>query len=73
MSEAFDITPLIRKLESIFVLSADEKDILQSIIGAVKTLEADQDIVREGDRPSACCLILDGFAHRYKLTETGER
>jgi hypothetical protein len=53
MSEAFDRAPLIRKLESIFVLSADEKDILQSISGIIKTLEADQDIVREGDRPSA--------------------
>ena len=73
MSEAFDRAPLIRKLESIFVLSADEKDALQSISGTVKTLEADQDIVREGERPSACCLILDGFAYRYKLTETGKR
>jgi CRP-like cAMP-binding protein len=29
--------------------------------------------VREGDRPSECCLILEGFAYRYKLTEEGKR
>src|SRR4051812_8360903 len=73
MTEPFDATPLIRKLETIFVLSDDEKNALQSISGTVKTFGARQDLVREGDRPSACCLILDGFAYRYKLTETGKR
>lgn len=73
MTEAFDAAPLIRKLETIFVLSEDERDTLQSLTGSVRTLGADQDIVREGDRPSACCLILEGIAHRYKLTESGKR
>jgi CRP-like cAMP-binding protein len=73
MAEAFDATPLIRKLETIFALSDDEKNALQSISGTIRTLDARQDIVREGDRPSACCLILDGFACRYKLTATGQR
>jgi CRP-like cAMP-binding protein len=73
MTETFDATPLIRKLETIFVLSDDERDALQSISGTVKTLDADQDIVREGDRPSACCLLLEGFLHRYKLTDDGKR
>ena len=73
MPEAFDATSLIRKLESIFALSDDEKNALQSISGTVETLDARSDIVREGDRPSACCLILDGFACRYKLSESGKR
>jgi CRP-like cAMP-binding protein len=57
----------------LIVLSDAEKDALQSLSGTVKTLEADQDIVREGERPSTCCLVLDGFVHRYKMTETGKR
>jgi CRP-like cAMP-binding protein len=73
MNEAFDATPLIHKLGSQIVLSDDERNALQSITGTIKTLDAHQDIVREGDRPSACCLILEGFAYRYKLTETGKR
>ncbi|KAA2237816.1 Crp/Fnr family transcriptional regulator [Salinarimonas soli] len=39
----------------------------------VQETRADQDIVREGDRPSHCCLLLDGFACRYKFTQTGRR
>ena len=73
MTEAFDATPLIRKLESIFVLSDEERHALQSVTGTVRTLDADQDIVCEGDRPSVCCLILDGFGYRYKLTQGGKR
>ena len=73
MTEAFDATPLIRKLETIFALSDDEKNALQSISGTVKTLDARQDIVCEGDRPSACCRLLNGFACRYKLTHDGKR
>jgi hypothetical protein len=36
----------------------------------VKDLKADQDIVRDQDRPSQCCLILEGFACRYRGTLT---
>lgn len=35
--------------------------------------EADQDIVREGDRPSQCFALLDGFVSTYKTTRTGKR
>jgi hypothetical protein len=38
MTEAFDATPLIRKLETIFVLSDDEKNALQSISGGTVNL-----------------------------------
>src|SRR5215207_5810393 len=66
-------TPLIHKLESILVLSEGEKDVLQSISGTIKIVGPRQDLVREGDRPSECCLILEGFAYRYKLTHEGKR
>src|SRR5215218_4848801 len=33
----------------------------------------DQDIVREGDRPTHCCLVIEGFTCRYKFTEEGKR
>ncbi len=66
-------TPLIHKLESILVLSEDEEDVLRKLSGTVKSLGPRQDLVCEGDRPSECCLILEGFAYRYKLTEEGKR
>ena len=37
----------------------------------VRSYARGEDIVREGDIPSECCLILEGFACRYKLLPTG--
>jgi len=64
---------MIRKLESIFPLSAEEKQALQGLPVQVTVLKADQDIVRVGDRPSQCCLLLDGFTCIYKITAEGKR
>ena len=61
-------TPLIHKLESILALSEDEKHVLRKLSGTIKSVGPRQDLVREGDRPSECCLILEGFAYRYKQT-----
>jgi CRP-like cAMP-binding protein len=39
----------------------------------VRTLPARQDIAREGERPDACCVVVDGWVCRYKLLEDGRR
>jgi CRP-like cAMP-binding protein len=67
------ISPLVRKLDSIFSLSEEERSALADPPMQVLELRADQDIVREGDRPSRCCLLLDGFTCVYKLTGDGRR
>src|ERR671913_2568487 len=66
-------SPLIRKLESIFTLTDYERQALETLPMQVTVIKADQDIVREGDHPSRCCLILDGFACTYKVTAEGRR
>jgi CRP-like cAMP-binding protein len=68
-----DYNPLIRKLDSIFTLADDEKQAILSLPVQAMALKADQEIVREGDRPSQSCLILSGFACTYKLTASGKR
>ena len=73
MDTAPTSTPLIHKLASILVLSQDETDVLRNVSGTIKTVGPRQDLVREGDRPHECCLILEGFAYRYKLTHDGKR
>jgi CRP-like cAMP-binding protein len=65
--------PLVRKLESIAPVSDEEKQAIVSLPLTVRDLKADQDIVRDQDRPSQCCLILEGFACRYKLLPEGKR
>lgn len=68
-----DYNPMIRKIESIITLTDDERQALQKLPMQVMVLKADQDIVREGDSPSRCCLILSGFACTYKVTAQGKR
>jgi CRP-like cAMP-binding protein len=68
-----DHNPLIRKLESIFTLSDEERQALADLPMQVLALKENQDIVREGDRPSRSCLILSGFVCVYKITGEGKR
>jgi CRP-like cAMP-binding protein len=66
-------TPLIRKLESIFTLTDDERQALRNLPMQVVVIKEGQDVVREGDRPSRSCLLLSGFACVYKVTGDGKR
>jgi CRP-like cAMP-binding protein len=68
-----DYNPLVRKLESIFDLTDDERQALENLPMQVQVIKADQDIVREGDRPTRSCLLLSGFACTYKITAGGKR
>ena len=64
---------LLRKLDSITDLSPEERQAVLDLPMRVERIQADQDIVREGDRPSRCCLVLQGFACRHKVTLPGKR
>ncbi len=68
-----DIAPLVRSLERIGVLSDAEKSVLDAALTRRRTVAANEDIVSEGDRPTDCGLILQGFACRYKMLADGRR
>ncbi|MGN6551873.1 MAG: Crp/Fnr family transcriptional regulator [Pararhizobium sp.] len=66
--------PLIRKLENFTKLSQSDKDAIAEMATVrVRHAVAREDLVREGDRPEALFLILDGWAYRYKYLENGQR
>lgn len=67
------IVVLIRKLESITSLTDEQRQAIESLPVRIHNLAARQDIVRDGDKPAHCCLILDGWACRYKLLGDGRR
>jgi CRP-like cAMP-binding protein len=67
------ISPLVLKLEQYDRLSDDEKRALECAISRIRVIEADGDIVHEGERPSESNLLLDGFAARYKIFSNGRR
>ncbi len=69
----FTTAILIRKLESIFPLTDDERQAIENLPMQVMILKENQDIVRMGDRPSRSCLILSGFTCMYKVTGDGKR
>ena len=64
---------LIRKLESIAALTDEERRAIKSLPVRIQNLDARQDIVHDGDQPTHCCLILDGWACRYKMLSEGKR
>ena len=64
---------LINGLERIGSLSDQERSLLEGASFAVQHMGGNRDLVREGDRPSHCSLLLDGFACRYKTLENGQR
>jgi CRP-like cAMP-binding protein len=69
----FTTAILIRKLESIFTLTDDERQALETLPLQIVALKENQDIVRMGDRPSRSCLLLSGFTCTYKVTGDGKR
>jgi CRP-like cAMP-binding protein len=67
------LLPLITKLESIATLSAEERVAVESLPVRVQALRANQDIVRDGDTATQCCVVLEGWTFRYKFLGEGKR
>ncbi|MRG57457.1 helix-turn-helix domain-containing protein [Phyllobacterium sp. SYP-B3895] len=67
------IESLLLNLESRDIVSEEEKSLLRSIITRGRQFEIDEDLVREGSRPTYSTLMLEGFAARYKVLDDGSR
>jgi CRP-like cAMP-binding protein len=73
MHERVPAHPINRKLESIFALSPEERSAIADLPLHVRQFDAGQDVSREQDRPSQCCVVLEGLACRYKILRGGRR
>ncbi|MDB5702402.1 MAG: Crp/Fnr family transcriptional regulator [Sphingomonadales bacterium] len=65
--------PVIRKLERRHPLSPVDREALAALPMTVREVKAATYLVREGDQPEHCCILLSGYAHRHKLTKEGSR
>ena len=65
--------PLIRKLSAAHDLTEDDRAVLVRLCGQPRRIAARRDIIRYGDTPGDVHLVLDGFAHRYKMLPDGKR
>jgi CRP-like cAMP-binding protein len=64
---------LVRKLQSQSELSEQDVQRVRELPVIVKTLGPGEPVVREGDRPNHCGLIISGLAYRCKFTDEGKR
>jgi CRP-like cAMP-binding protein len=64
---------LLRKLNSIATLDHEDQIAVDRLPLQLTDLKADQDIVREGDRPKRSCFLLSGMACWFKMTGEGRR
>jgi CRP-like cAMP-binding protein len=64
---------LIRKLRATTSLDQDDIAAIQALPAHIKDVAPGTTIVREGDQPDQCCLLIDGFAVRVKTTDEGKR
>jgi CRP-like cAMP-binding protein len=67
------MNPLIRKMERLFPLTFQEKEVLERACSHIVNTSAQQDLVRDGERPTRCNLLLSGTVCRYKQLPGGKR
>ena len=65
--------PLQLHLEAFAKLSRDDRALIAHATRTVKTIEARRDIIREGDKPVAVNVVLEGWAYGYKQLPDGRR
>lgn len=64
---------LIRKLESTSALTEEERQAIRRLPAAIRHIIPGQDLVEDGERPSHCGLLVEGWSCRYKLLAEGRR
>jgi len=64
---------LIRKLESATGLTVEEAAAVRNLPLKPRRVEAEAEVVREGDRPTESCLLVEGCLVRQKVTPEGRR
>ena len=65
--------PMTRTLGQLSPLGEADREALLALPYGLRTLPAGAHIVRDGDEPDQCCLMISGFAYRHKITGQGGR
>lgn len=66
-------TAFIRRIESTASLTEGERQALRELPIQELAIKADQDIVRQGDRPTRACFVIEGVACTYKIAADSKR
>ena len=72
-SDSSRLEPMIRRLARLAPLAHEDREALLALPFHVRTCPPGHYLVRDGDKPDSCCLLLGGFAYRHKITGEGAR
>lgn len=64
---------VIRNLSLLHPLDADDRAAIEALPFQMSSHTAHSMLVREGDQPKSCCVLLEGHACRHKTTSAGDR
>lgn len=68
-----NVDSLTRALDLLEPIGALERSALQKLPLRPSRVEAGRDLVRQGERPTESCLLVEGLLYRYKTLEHGQR
>jgi len=69
----FVMAALLRRLNTVSELDDADIAAIRALPIAVRSWEAGRAVVSDGERPTQCCLIVEGFCVRSKSTLNGQR
>jgi CRP-like cAMP-binding protein len=64
---------LVHRLETQAELSAQDRGALLKLPYTIKAFDASTYLLREGEAPSACAVLVSGFAYRHKISVDGAK
>jgi CRP-like cAMP-binding protein len=67
------VSALVRRLRTISGIDEEDVQAIRALPVSIKQYRANQPAVRDGARPTECCLIAEGFCVRSKTTSSGQR
>lgn len=73
MSPSLTLQPMLDKFQLRLPLDAADQAAVLALPHMVRTLEANDYIVREDEHPTHSCLLLSGYAYRHKVAGSGGR
>ncbi|KRR27637.1 Crp/Fnr family transcriptional regulator [Bradyrhizobium retamae] len=73
MDKAAATSILLKRLRVSTNIDEEDQRAINALPIALKQVRDEESIVSTGDRPSACCLLVDGFIFRSKVVGGGKR
>lgn len=73
MHTTHPLASLLRELSTYVSLGASDREAILDLPYGLRRLDAGAFLIREGDQPQHCSLLIEGYAFRQKITGGGSR